>query len=220
MTMTRADITEGYGREVAEFETLLRSLDDAQWATPTRCAGWRVADVAAHVTGALAIIVAGRVDEFADPDHVGRHVADRAGKTRDEVVDEFSKASDMARQLLAALDDEAWASPLPGGIAPTLGQGVETLWYDTYVHAEDIRSALGRGSGRGAGLQVSVMHLADLLTDRGWGPATLELDGLDAVPVSGGGQRVTGDPLAFVLAATGRGAPGAVGLDETVNVYR
>ena len=40
-------------------------------------------------------------------------------------------------------------------------------------------------------------------------------------PVSGGGgQRVTGDPLEFVLAATGRTDPGALGLDETVNVYR
>src|SRR5436309_3413978 len=97
MTMTRAEVTDGYGREAAEFEALLRSLDDAQWTTPTRCAGWRVADVAAHVTRALAVSVAGQPDEFADPDH--------------------------------------------------------------------------------------------------------------------------GDPLAFVLAATGRGDPGAVGLDETVNVY-
>jgi hypothetical protein len=31
---------------------------------------------------------------------------------------------------------------------------------------------------------------------------------------------VSGDPLAFVLAATGRSDPGALGLDESVNVYR
>src|SRR2546421_10957775 len=180
MTMTRTEILEGYGREATEFEALLRSLDDAQWATPARCAGWRVADVAAHVTGALDVIVGGRIHEFADPDHVERHVGERAGRSKAEVVDEYSKARDMANQLLIALDDDAWAAPLPGGIAPTLGQGVETLWYDTYVHAEDIRAALGRDPDRGAGLQVSVIHLADLLTDRGWGPATLALDGLAA----------------------------------------
>jgi hypothetical protein len=46
------------------------------------------------------------------------------------------------------------------------------------------------------------------------------LDGIEAFEVSGGGRIITGDPLAFVLASTGRGDPAAVGLDETVNIYR
>jgi hypothetical protein len=64
-----------------------------------------------------------------------------------------------------------------------------------------------------------VSHLADLLARRGWGPAVLALDGLDEVPVSGGGRRVTGDPLTFVLVATGRQAAADMGLDRSVNVY-
>jgi hypothetical protein len=41
------------------------------------------------------------------------------------------------------------------------------------------------------------------------------------VPVSGGGgQRVTGDPMDFVLVATGRKDASALGLDDKVNVYR
>ena len=31
---------------------------------------------------------------------------------------------------------------------------------------------------------------------------------------------MTGDPLAFVLAATGHADPAPLGLDETVNIYR
>jgi hypothetical protein len=63
--------------------------------------------------------------------------------------------------------------------------------------------------------------LADLLTHAGWGPATLALDGLEEFSVSGGGgQRVTGDPLSFVLVATGRLDPSELGLDPAVNVYR
>ena len=106
-------------------------------------------------------------------------------------------------------------------MVPTLGEGVEALWYDAYVHGEDIRAAIGRVPEPGPGLRASVAHLSDLLSQRDWGPATLALDGVDEFPVSGGGgRRVTGDPLQFVLVATGRADPAAVGLDETVNVYR
>ena len=64
-------------------------------------------------------------------------------------------------------------------------------------------------------------HIAQVLSDQGWGPASLELEGLGAFAVSGGGGRqVTGDPVAFILAATGRLSPRPLGLDETVNIYR
>ena len=220
MAMARADVTKGYQAEVADFEVLLRSLDAAQWQAPTRCSGWRVADVAAHVTGALSTVVAGRLDEFADPDHVERHVKERAELTQVEVLDELHTARTAAGELLAALDDDAWSSPLPSGVAPTLGAGVETLWYDTYIHGDDVRTAVGLASDRGPGLALTVRHLAELLAEGGWGPATLALDGLEEIEVAGGGKRVSGDPLVFALAATGRADPAALGLDETVNVYR
>ena len=65
-------------------------------------------------------------------------------------------------------------------------------------------------------------HAADLLGKRGWGPAVLALDGLEAVAMGGGGgsaRHVTGDPLAFVLVATGRADPIPLGLDASVNVF-
>jgi hypothetical protein len=43
---------------------------------------------------------------------------------------------------------------------------------------------------------------------------------MDEVDVGAGGRRITGDPLAFVLAASGRTDPAALGLDPTVNIYR
>jgi hypothetical protein len=49
---------------------------------------------------------------------------------------------------------------------------------------------------------------------------TLQLDGLDPFPVSGGGPTITGAPDQFVLAATGRADASRIGLDETINVYR
>ena len=176
--------------------------------------------MAAHVTGTIADIAGGRLAELAAPDATARQVAERRGRSAREVADELHQAAKVVADLGAGFDDAAWAGPAPAGIPGTLGEGVEAIWYDTYVHAEDIRVALGRQPERGPGLRVSVSHLADLLGQRGWGPAVLALDGLDEVPVSGGdGRRVTGDPLTFILVATGRQAAKDMGLDDSVNVY-
>ena len=70
-------------------------------------------------------------------------------------------------------------------------------------------------------LHASVSHIAAILTNQGWAPATIDLDGIDVFEVSGGsGRTITGDPLEFVLVGTGRADPSAFGLDETVNIYR
>ena len=63
--------------------------------------------------------------------------------------------------------------------------------------------------------------MSTLLEAAGWGPATIAVDGVEAIPVGdGSGTRVTGDPHQFVLVATGRADPATMGLDESVNVYR
>ena len=119
----------------------------------------------------------------------------------------------------SSFDDAAWAGPAPAGVPGTLGEGVEGLWFDAWVHADDIRAAIGRPSEPGPGVRASVSHLADLLTQNEWGPATIAVTGLEEFPVAGGGRRVEGDPITFVLVASGRQDPAALGLDPTVNVY-
>ena len=65
----------------------------------------------------------------------------------------------------------------------------------------------------------SVAYLARMLALKGWGPATLALDGLPEHDIGAGGRTVTGDPHQFVLVATGRADPATLGLDASVNVY-
>jgi uncharacterized protein (TIGR03083 family) len=220
MGLPREEVLIGSAAELADFEELIRSLSDAEWEAPSRCAGWAIGDVAAHVTGTIADIATGRLAELAAPDATARQVAERQGRSAREVADELHEATKVVSDLAAGFDDAAWAGPAPAGIPGSLGEGIEAIWYDTYVHAEDIRSALGRQPERGPGLRVAVSHIADLLDRQGWGPAVLALDGLDEMPVSGGGgQRVMGDPLTFVLVATGRQAAKDIGLDDSVNVY-
>ena len=86
-------------------------------------------------------------------------------------------ATKAAGELAAAFDDGAWNAPGPPGTPGTLGQGLESLWFDTYLHADDIRDATSQGHTPPDGLLPSVSHIAQILTDQGWPAATLRLDG-------------------------------------------
>ncbi len=221
MTLPRDQIEKGLVEELSAFSALVRSLEPDQLEVPTRCAGWTVRDVAAHVAGTLADITAGRFEGLGTPEVTQREVAERAGRTATELADELDEVNLAAQQLLAAFDDDAWVAPAPAGVAPTVAWGVESLWYDAFVHGDDIRRALGQPTERSEAIRAAVSHITAVLSDQGWGPATVALDGIEPFEVSGGGERtICGDPVAFVLAGTGRGDPAALGLDETVNIYR
>jgi uncharacterized protein (TIGR03083 family) len=211
-----AGMVDGY----TKFGELIEPLTPEEWQQPTRCEGWTVADVAAHVAGQLTDVVNFRLEGLGTPEVTERQVAERRGRSPQELADELRADAKLGADITATFDDAAWDGPAPGGVPGTLGDGIEALWFDTYVHADDIRAALGRPTQRDDDLNASVSHLATLLTQAGWGPATLALDGVPSYDVSGGGRRITGDAHDFVLAATGRSDPASLGLDETVNVYR
>lgn len=219
MDASRTEISVGFLDELGRFANLVRSLDDTEWTTASRCDGWTCADVTAHVAGTLTDILAGRFEGLGTPDVTEREVVERRGRTQFELADELEQDRAGASALLDAFDDDAWNGPAPGGIDGTVGDGIETLWFDTYVHAEDIRAAVGRAPEPGPGLAPSVRHLAAQLDQRGWGPATLDLTGFDIVEIGGGGKVVRAEPLDFVLAASGRLDPAHIGLDPEVNVY-
>jgi uncharacterized protein (TIGR03083 family) len=211
---TRPAISEGAKAEYHAFADLIETLSDAEWNTPTRCSGWLVRDVAGHVTG-LAEDTAAGVPGSRNGDEEAasvRHESPAGTAAR------LRTALGPIEALVDALDDEMWASPCP---IPELsfGDGVLTLWFDTYVHADDIRAALGRDADRGAGLEACVAYLAPEIEKKGWGPASLALDGIGRYEIKGGGQEITGDPHQFVLVATGRADATTMGLDPEVSIY-
>ncbi len=219
MTLPRTEVIPGLLAELEAFGELIGPLDQAAWSTPTRCEGWAVCDVAAHVTGSMADVVSGRLEGLGSPEATAREVAERGGRSPAEMVEELATVTEQASGLAAVFDDATWEGPGPAGYDGTLGHGVEALWYDTYLHAEDIRAALGLPARRGPGLRTSVHHVASELDNRGWGPATLAFDGIEEVSVGAGGTRHAGDPLDFVLVATGRADPSALGPDAPINIY-
>jgi uncharacterized protein (TIGR03083 family) len=219
MPLPKEQVTAGLVSELGAFGDLVGSLSDQELATPTRCEGWTVGDVAGHVIGTMTDIVNGRLEGLGSPEVTARQVEERRGRTGPQLAEELEQSVKMASDLLAAFDEAAWAAPSPGGYEGSLGDGIEALWYDSFVHNEDIRAALGRPATRTEGLKAAVSHVAFELGKRNWGPATLALTGMPEFQVGSGGRRIEGDPYEFVLAATGRSDPAPLGLDATVNIY-
>lgn len=220
MVLPREIAISGMLDEYQLFGELLLSLSDEDWRARTRCEGWTVADVAGHLVGQLTDVVTGNLDGLGTPEVTLREVEERRGKSPAELADELAQSGKLGLDLTAAFDDTAWNSPIPTGGPGTLGSGVEALWADAYIHADDVRNAIGREPVRTEGLRGAVSHYAELLEQQGLAPTTLALERLEEFPIAGGGRRITGDPHEFVLAVTGRGDLAAFGLDESANVYR
>jgi uncharacterized protein (TIGR03083 family) len=220
VTLSRELVIPGMLEEYQAFVDLVKGCPAKDWERQTRCEGWRVADVSAHVIGQLTDVVSLRLEGLGTPEVTARQVEERCGRSPLELANELEVSSKTAAQLADAFDEAAWEQPAPGGTTGTLGFGMESLWFDTFLHADDIRNALGLATRTGAGLLASVSHIAQVLTDRHWEPATLNLEGMPEFVVSGGvARRVTGDPMTFVLVATGRSNPLQLGLDDSVNIY-
>jgi uncharacterized protein (TIGR03083 family) len=212
--LERTDVARGAIDEYAAFAALIDSLNTKDWDAPTRCAGFLVRDVAGHVVGLAEDVVRG----VPGSRNAEEEAASVRGDSPAEVAARLRAAIASIQPLLDALDDDMWNGP--SGVPDlSFGRGVLTLWYDAFVHADDIRAAIGRGWEHGPGLAASVEYLAGELTRHGWGPATLALDGMPRHDVSDGGREISGDPMQFVLVATGRAEPATMGLDPGISIY-
>ena len=212
--LERTDVARGALDEYESFAALIEPLDTSAWDAPTRCAGFQVRDVAGHVVGLAEDGVKG----VPGSRNAEEEAASVRGDSPAGVAARLRAVIDALRPLLDGLDDEMWDGP-SGVPELTFGRGVLTLWYDAFVHADDIRAALGRPRAAGAGLAASVEYLAGELTTREWGPATLAFDGVARYDVGVGGREITGDPMQFVLVATGRAEPATMGLEPGVSIY-
>ena len=212
--LSRTHVSDGCLTEYEAFADLVEGLTENEWNAATRCVGWQARDTAGHVIGLAEDTAAGVPGSRNSEEEAAsvRHESPAGAAAR------LRAATATLRALLDAIDDDVWNGP--SGVPDlTLGEGVLTLWYDTYVHADDIRAAIGRMSERGPGLDATIAYLAGQLTTKNWGPATLMLDEVGRHDVSGGGPEITGDALQFALVATGRAQASTIGLKPDVNIY-
>ncbi|WP_433709587.1 maleylpyruvate isomerase family mycothiol-dependent enzyme [Nocardia sp. CA-084685] len=194
---------------------LIRQLSAQDWDAPTRCTGWSVRDVAAHIAGTAADSATGNAGKRT-PDEQARGL--RALRP-EEIADLLAQSSRVITDYLEVLAPTAWQRP-SGHLGHTLSQATLLLWYDVYVHTDDIRSAIGLPSDRGPGLAAAVAHIEDRLKQRDYGPARIMLHDLGELRFGTGGPEIAADPLHFLLVATGRADPATLELDGRVNIYR
>lgn len=216
----RSDVIAGMLAEYDRFGALVAPLTEEEWRAPTRCDA-PVRDVVGHVVGIVEDVAAGTPGSRTFEEEAAALGDDGPA----EAVARLNAALEALRALATALDDDdVWNGP-SGAPDLSMGDGVLTLWYDTYVHVDDVRVALGRPSEPGAGERAALAYVVGHLEDEGFGPARIELTARDLPtvelgPVDTATPTVSVDPHDFLLAATGRLDATTLGLDPTVNLYR
>lgn len=218
---SKAEITEAFRSVLTRFSNLVRPLTDDQLATPSRCAGWTVGDVAGHFVGSMAEIAAGELEGQGTEPVTKRQVEDRRGRTATQLADELDVAAVGLNGLLDVLDDAAWNAPAGGGYNGSLGRGIEALLFDGAMHADDIDVALNLGHHpTPAEVLAALSHVTYHLGLENYS-AVIALDGMPEVVLGdGSGPTIVGSAGQFLMAATGRGNPADFGCDETLNIYR
>lgn len=189
------DTATAIASERRELAAMLESLTPAQWDAPTLCAGWRVREVAAHMSMGFRVSLPRQVLELVKARGDINRMTDRLAR-RDATT--LSTA-----ELVGAIRDNAhhpWKPPV-GGIAAALGHDV--------VHGLDISVALGLGRRVP---EDRVRLLLEQVT-----PRTLKFFGADLDGVElraddldwsfGAGALLTGAAQDLLLVAYGRKLP-------------
>ena len=135
-----------FDEEAASLDRYFSTLSDHDWERPSRCAGWQVRDVLAHLAGEEAYNHACLNDDldafFAEVrgggfgDFNERCVRERAGTPVEQVLDEWRRGSAETRARMRALGADA-LMPTSVGPYPVKLQAFH-LASETATHADDI----------------------------------------------------------------------------------
>ncbi|MGH9086133.1 MAG: maleylpyruvate isomerase N-terminal domain-containing protein [Acidimicrobiales bacterium] len=142
-------------RQRQRLRDVLAGLDQAQWATESRCAGWSVQDVIAHLVGtnqfwaaSMAAGLAGVPTRFLGSFDPVATPAEMVGGMRSltpaDVLARFVESNAALAALVGDLDPDAWTvlAEAPPGHVPLHAVALHALW-DAWIHERDVVLPLG-----------------------------------------------------------------------------
>src|SRR2546421_3437980 len=103
--LVREEVLDCLRIQLQQFGSLMRGLTETEWSLPTRCTGWTVHDVCAHVAGNLTDIAEGRLRDLGSDEATSRQVENRRNELRDRILDEFDRSSAAVLNALATFND-------------------------------------------------------------------------------------------------------------------
>lgn len=181
-------------------EFALSLTDDQLGAHPPATPDWTVKDVVAHVTGIIDDSLAGNLEGVGSDAWTAAQVAKRRDRSLAEVIDEWRRTSDDARETLESLPPAVTVS----------------LVGDLVTHEHDARGAVGNPGARdSAGVAVALDYYARQFTKKvqnlGMPPVRLvagdrEWTRGDDEPAA----TVTAEPFELLRGLTGRRTSGEV----------
>ena len=225
------------GRET--LAAYLKALPEADWDGPTLCEGWSVKDLMAHAIGIQADVAAQRLDGIGTPEENQRQVDERATKSPADLLAEWDAEGKNLEEAILALPDEMWNLEFTPNF--TIGQSLQRMVEDIWVHEQDIRIPRGEqptgGFGNVATLEVASRDLENRLPVHApaVGKVSINAGDFSSVVAGPGNESVDidGDPITLGLVSTGRisladavkdgklfVSPNAPdGLAEAINIY-
>jgi uncharacterized protein (TIGR03083 family) len=155
METTLGDLTVPVLRQRRRLADTLASLDDEQWAAPTRCEGWSAQDVIAHLittnqfwaisvssglSGAPTRFLA-EFDPVATPAQMVEAVRNRSPA---ETLELFVSTNDDLASALGAIGPDDWTvlAEAPPGHVSIRALATHALW-DSWIHERDVAIPLG-----------------------------------------------------------------------------
>ncbi len=155
-TGERARVVTLLREEWGSLAELLAGLDDATWSSPA-LPGWDVHDVVAHLVGTERMLAGVAVPTVPEAETSGPHVKNEIARSNEawvvtlrarthaELLDDFRSVTAERLAALEALSDAEYDAPswTPAGDA-TYGRFMEIRVFDSWMHEQDIRAAVGR----------------------------------------------------------------------------
>ncbi len=210
MDVTQQRIAEELRTERERLTEYLEALPEAAWDKESLCEGWTVRELMAHVVGIASDVANRRLDGVGTVEQNQRQVDERANRSSREILDEWAEQGKLLEDGILALTDDFWNAPYTDNF--NVGQALQRMVEDIYVHGHDVRIPLGDepvdGPGMTSTLEVGSRDLANRLPRLAPDVGTVAISAGDfKSTVKGAGTvdvSISGDPITLALVSTGR----------------